>query len=66
MIKLTNADGSTVYVSPVHISAICQFSSGKTEVRFAGGTYLVRETPDQIMAMEAMVYYLNPVMVAKL
>jgi hypothetical protein len=62
MLKLTTVDGIAVYISPAHISALCQYSSGKTDVRFAGGSYLVRETPDQIMAMPEMVYFLNPAM----
>jgi hypothetical protein len=66
MLKLTTPDGCAVYISPVHISAICQYSSGNTDVRFAGGSYLVKETPDQILAMPAMVYFLNPMMVTKL
>ena len=65
MLKLTTQDGLSVYVSPLHISALCQYSSGNTDVRFAGGSYLVRETPEQIMAMEQMVYFMNPAMVLK-
>jgi hypothetical protein len=66
MLKLTQQDGSSVYVSPVHISSLYQLSGGRTEVLFAGGSYLVKETPDQIMAMPAMAYFLNPAMVVKL
>lgn len=66
MLKLTTTDGNAVYISPLHISAVCQYCSGSTDVRFAGGSYLVRETPDQIMAMDEMVYFLNPAMVLKL
>jgi hypothetical protein len=65
MLKLTTADRNTVYISPAHISAICQYSSGNTDVRFAGGSFLVRETPEEIMAMEAMIYFMNPAMVLK-
>jgi hypothetical protein len=63
MLKLTTQDRTTVYISPAHISAICQYSSGNTDVRFAGGSYLVKESPEQIMAMEPMMYFLNPMMV---
>jgi hypothetical protein len=59
MLKLTTPDRASVYISPAHISAICQYSSGNTDVRFAGGSYLVRETPEQIMAMPEMIRYLN-------
>jgi hypothetical protein len=65
MLKLTTQDRTTVYISPAHISAICQYSSGNTDVRFAGGSYLVKESPEQIMAMEPMIYFLNPAMVLK-
>lgn len=65
MLKLTSKDGSSVYVSPAHISAMSQFSSGNTDIRFAGGSYLVKESPEEIMAMEPMVYFLNPMMMLK-
>jgi hypothetical protein len=65
MLKLTTQDGTTVYISPAHISAMCQYSSGNTDVRFAGGSYLVKESPEKIMAMEPMIYFMNPAMVLK-
>lgn len=66
MLKLTTTDGVAVYISPLHISAICQRSSGNTDVRFAGGSYSVKETPDHILAMDDMVCFMNPAMVVKL
>ena len=63
MLKLTGKDGTSVYISPAHISAMSQFSSGNTDIRFAGGSYLVKESPEEIMAMEPMLYFLNPMMV---
>lgn len=63
MLKLTGSDGATIWIAPQHICALAQYSSGKTDVRFAGGSYLVRETPEQILAMGEMQLLYTPQMV---
>lgn len=62
MLKLTGSDGASIWVAPQHICALALYSSGKTDVRFAGGSYLVMETPEQILAMSGMVMLYNPLM----
>jgi hypothetical protein len=65
MLKLTrheNGDGSPVYISAKHISAIGNFVSGATCVWTGGYSHLVCETPEQILAMPEMLNELYPPM----
>jgi hypothetical protein len=66
MLKLTDAnDGSAVYVSPLHLSIMETLEKGTKLWMAAGVEQRVTETPDEIMAMEQMVYFMNPMMVLK-
>lgn len=66
MLKLTDAhDGSAVYVSPLHLSIMETLEKGTKLWMAAGVEQYVTETPEQILAMDAMLYFMNPAMVLK-
>lgn len=61
MLKLTTFDGLTVYVAPSAITSIEPADDG-CSVFTPGKSYYVRDTAEQIMAMEAMQKFLHPPM----
>jgi len=65
MLKLTGGvNGQTIYVAIAHITLIDSDGEGSSIWTIGGtGRLPVKETPEQIMAMEEMVYHLHPAMV---
>jgi len=63
MLKLTY-QGNPIWVAIQHMVAICVGKDG-TEILLTNQTsaLYVKETAEEIMAMEAMVYHLHPAMI---
>lgn len=66
MLKLTQIEyqeGSPIWIAVAHITALQPSPSGGTTVWTGSSNKWVKETAEEIMAMEPMVYHLHPAMI---